>query len=127
MPEIPDSTTRSVIKRNLQKEDIQHGEYYALIIGISEYKNYQSLEHPVKDARKFERILVNQYTFSKKKRRDLVTNQVVAVCEETSRFGTQSRSSSGRNICHGIPKRRRERKRRKWSCHLAIGFSSATC
>ena len=57
--------TRSVVKRTFQNGGVQEGQYYALIIGIADYKNFQSLEHPVKDARKFERVLINQYTFSK--------------------------------------------------------------
>ena len=65
MSEKADNKMRNVIQRNLQNEGIQQGTYYALIIGVSEYKNYQSLEFPVKDARKFERILIQQYTFSK--------------------------------------------------------------
>jgi len=41
------------------------GKYYALIIGIAEYKDESitSLDEPVKDAQKFYNILTSQYTF----------------------------------------------------------------
>jgi len=65
MPKPPSNTTRAVMRRNAEKSPLKQGRYYALIIGISNYKHYDSLEFPIKDARKFERILKNSYTFPK--------------------------------------------------------------
>ena len=66
MPETLKNDERSVVRRDSTKESIQQGNFYALIIGVAIYKNHQSLEFPVKDARKIARILANQYTFPKK-------------------------------------------------------------
>lgn len=66
MPKKPDNTNRSVVHKNEYKDRLNQGQHYALIIGISEYKHHQSLEHPVNDARKFERILSKNYVFPKK-------------------------------------------------------------
>ncbi len=65
MPKHPSNTNRAVIQRNAEKSPLKQGQYYALIIGISNYKHYDSLEFPTKDARKIERILTNNYTFPK--------------------------------------------------------------
>ncbi len=65
MAEIRKNKNRAVISRNTEKNTLQQGKFYALIIGISAYKHFSSLEFPVKDARKIERILHTQYTFQK--------------------------------------------------------------
>lgn len=65
MPMSTKNTTRAVVARNAAKSPLKQGHYYALIIGISDYKYHQSLEQPVKDARKMERLLANKYTFPK--------------------------------------------------------------
>lgn len=57
--------SRAVVKRNAANEKLQQGKFYALVIGISTYKHFDSLEFPVKDARKIERILHTKYTFLK--------------------------------------------------------------
>lgn len=66
MPESSKNTSRAVIARNADKSPLKQGQYYALLIGVSEYKYHQSLEQPVKDARKMERLLTNHYTFPKR-------------------------------------------------------------
>lgn len=66
MPKPPANSTRAVIRRNEEKSPLKQGQHYALIIGISNYKHYDSLEFPVKDARKIERILKTTYTFPSK-------------------------------------------------------------
>ncbi|MEM1124242.1 MAG: caspase family protein [Bacteroidota bacterium] len=65
MSETPLNTTRAVIARNATKSPLKQGQYYALLIGVADYKYHQSLENPVKDARKMERILAKYYTFPK--------------------------------------------------------------
>ncbi|MFK7982355.1 MAG: hypothetical protein AB8G86_20405, partial [Saprospiraceae bacterium] len=65
MAEIRNNNTRAVVKRKAESEHLQQGKFYALVIGVSTYKHFPSLEFPVKDAQKIERILSTRYTFSK--------------------------------------------------------------
>jgi hypothetical protein len=58
-------TRRSIIPRKNTNDSMNQGRYYALIIGISKYRYQQDLEFPLKDARKMQRLLKNQYTFDK--------------------------------------------------------------
>ena len=69
----------AIIRKGVELEDYQaedidpselinpKGQYYALIIGVSEYKNENitDLDQPVSDAQKFYNLLTQEYTFKK--------------------------------------------------------------
>ena len=44
--------------------DIEWGNYYALVIGNNNYKNFQPLETPINDAKKIGQILKEKYNFT---------------------------------------------------------------
>ncbi|MEM6319882.1 MAG: caspase family protein [Bacteroidota bacterium] len=59
-------SSRAVVKKADFENLSTAGQYYALIIGVAEYKYHNSLTFPVKDARRFERTLTNYYRFPSK-------------------------------------------------------------
>lgn len=59
------SNHRAVSERKKTAENSATGNYYALLIGITEYQYLTDLEYPLKDARDMETILLNQYAFTK--------------------------------------------------------------
>lgn len=58
----------TLLKDAEAKDSVLLGNYYALLIGIENYKDsrYQKLSEPVSDAKSMYDVLINNYTFDKK-------------------------------------------------------------
>ena len=57
----------AIRQKNLSTPSIAYGKYYALIIGVNNYKdpNLRDLDKPIRDARSFYDILTSKYNFDK--------------------------------------------------------------
>jgi hypothetical protein len=62
--------------------DIEFGRYYALIIGLQSYHNWESLESPHQDARRLAEILSQQYGFDTTLLLDASKNQLMAAIDD---------------------------------------------